>query len=106
MPRIDSVEVQDGFKLFIRFRNGECVIYDVNEDIETIDDFSVLKTEPHLFEDVQIDESRTCIYWNDRVDLPSDALLEYGKRITDNQNLQHKKENVFRIWKQTLIISY
>ena len=49
--------------------------------IETIDDFRVLKTEPHLFENLQIDESRTCIYWNDRVDLPSDTLLEYGKRI-------------------------
>ena len=81
MPRIDSVEIYKGYQLLIRFKNGECVIYDVGDDIETIDDFRVLKTEPHLFENLQIDESRTCIYWNDRVDLPSDTLLEYGKRI-------------------------
>ena len=81
MPRIDSIETKENYQLIIWFKSGECVIYDVNEDIEAIEDFKVLKTEPHLFENVQIDESRTCIYWNDRVDLPSDTLLEYGKRI-------------------------
>ena len=41
---------------------------------------SVLKTEYGLFENYQLDESRTCVYWNDRVDLPSDTLLEYGTK--------------------------
>lgn len=81
MPRIKSIKTKDNFQLEIWFESGECVIYDLNDDIETIEDFGVLKTEPHLFENVQVDESRTCIYWNDRVDLPSDTLLEYGTRV-------------------------
>lgn len=28
--------------------------------------------------DAQLDSSRTCIFWNDRVDLASDTILEYG----------------------------
>ena len=43
--------------------------------------FSVIKTENGLYENVQLDESRTCIFWSDMVDLPSDTLLEYGQRI-------------------------
>ncbi len=82
MPRIERIETKEDFQLIIWFNNGECVIYDVKDDIDSIDEFGVLKTEPHLFENVRVDESRTCIYWNDRVDLPSDTLLEYGKRIT------------------------
>ncbi len=81
MPRIDSIETREDFQLIVRFKSGECVLYDVKEDIEAIEDFAVLKTEPHLFENVQLDESRTCVYWSDRVDLPSDTILEYGKRI-------------------------
>ena len=30
---------------------------------------------------VKIDKSRTCVYWNDRIDLPSDTLYEYGVSI-------------------------
>lgn len=31
-----------------------------------------------LFQQVQLDESRTCIYWNDEIDLPSDTVYDYG----------------------------
>ena len=31
-----------------------------------------------LFEQVQLDPSRTCVYWNSEIDLPSDAIYEYG----------------------------
>lgn len=81
IPRIKKLEPRENYKLFVAFDNGESVIYDVNEDIEQLPDFSVLKTETGLFENVQLDESRTCIYWSDRVDLPSDTLLEYGMKI-------------------------
>lgn len=57
------------------------VICDVGEDIQQIPGFSVLKTERGLFENVRLDESRTCVYWSDRVELPSDSLLEYGQRV-------------------------
>ena len=81
IPRIKTIEAQDDYKLFITFDGGEKVIYDVNEDIQQIPDFLVLKSQPRLFENFQIDESRTCVYWNDRIELASDTLLEYGKNI-------------------------
>ena len=34
-----------------------------------------------LFRQVQLDESRTCVYWNDEIDLPSDAIYEYGQPV-------------------------
>lgn len=48
-------------------------------DIEKIKGYENLKIIPGLFEQVQLDESRTCIFWNDFIDLPSDAIYEYGK---------------------------
>lgn len=81
IPRIKSVKPQENYKLLIQFDGGETVIYNVLEDIDSIDDFVPLKTERGLFENVQLDDSRTCIYWSDRIDLPSDTLLEYGERV-------------------------
>ncbi len=81
IPRIKSVTPQEGYRLLVQFDEGQTVIYDVSEDIETLKDFAPLKTEPALFQNFQIDESRTCIYWSDRIDLPSDTLLEYGTPI-------------------------
>ena len=81
IPGIKTIEPQNNYKLFVTFDNGEKVIYDVYEDILQIPDFSVLKTEKGLFENFQVDESRTCIFWSDMVDLPSDTLLEYGEKI-------------------------
>ena len=81
IPRIKTILPQKNYKLFVVFDSGEKIVYDVSEDIEQIPDFSVLKTEYGLFENLQLDESRTCVYWSDRVDLPSDTLLEYGKKI-------------------------
>lgn len=81
IPRIKSVKPKENYQLLIQFDDGETVIYDVLDDINTIDDFEPLKTERGLFENVQLDDSRTCIYWSDRIDLPSDTLLEYGERV-------------------------
>ena len=81
IPRIKEISPQADYKLYITFDGGEKVIYDLNEDIMQIPAFSVIKTENGLYENVQLDESRTCIFWSDMVDLPSDTLLEYGQRI-------------------------
>lgn len=81
VPRIKKIEPRENYELFVSFDGGEEVIYDVGEDILQILDFAVLKTETGLFENVQLNESRTCIYWSDIVDLPSDTLLEYGRRL-------------------------
>ena len=41
------------------------------------------KTETGLFNNFQLDPSRTCVYWSDRIDLPSDSILEYGKKLNN-----------------------
>ena len=78
IPRIKMVEPMPDYKLKVLFDDGKTVIYDVKEDIETIDSHKDLATVQGLFEKVQLDESRTCVYWNDQIDLPSDTIYEYG----------------------------
>lgn len=79
LPRVKDVRPLTGFRLYIVFDDGEKRIYDVKEDIDTIEGYKALKTVPGLFEQVKIDLSRTCVFWNEDIDLPSDTLLEYGK---------------------------
>ncbi len=66
------------FKLSVIFDDGKSVIYDVNDDINTLPGYNDLKNIKGLFEAVQLDESRTVIFWNDYIDLPSDTIYEYG----------------------------
>ena len=80
IPRIKSILPLQDYMLQVCFDDGVSVLYDVKDDIRTLNDFKVLETEYGLFQNVQIDSSRTCIFWNDRVDLASDTLLEYGVR--------------------------
>ena len=76
--RIKMVEPMPDYKLKVLFDDGKTVIYNVKEDIETIESYKDLTTVHGLFEQVQLDESRTCVYWNDQIDLPSDTIYEYG----------------------------
>lgn len=79
LPRIKSVSPMDGYQLSVLFDDGRKVVYNVAEDIETISAFSDLKTVKGLWPQVQVDKSRTVVYWNDWIDLPSDTLYEYGR---------------------------
>jgi len=79
LPRIKSVSPMDGYQLSVLFGDGRKVVYNVAEDIETISAFSDLKTVEGLWPQVQVDKSRTVVYWNDWIDLPSDTLYEYGR---------------------------
>ena len=83
IPRIKSFEVRDDWKLLVTFDDGFCVCYDVKDDIGTIDDFKSLTTEIGLWPLAQLDSSRTCISWNERIDLPSDTIYEYGVPILE-----------------------
>lgn len=76
IPRIKSVEPLQGYLLHVIFDDGKDCIYDVNDDIDTIEQYKDLKSIYGLFEQVQLDESRTCVFWNDFIDLPSDAIYE------------------------------
>lgn len=81
IPRIKKLEPLENYCLYAVFDDGKTVIYDVKEDIKNIPDYSVLMTTYGLFNQVQLDESRTCVFWNDYIDLPSDAVYEYGTPV-------------------------
>lgn len=78
IPRIRSVTPLENYMLHVIFDDGKAVLYDVKDDIQTIPKYEDLRTIPGLFQQVQLDESRTCVFWNDFIDLPSDAIYEYG----------------------------
>ena len=79
IPRIKEVKPLRDYNLSVTFGDGKSVIYDVKDDIGQIDDYKDLVTVHGLFNHVQLDESRTCVFWNDRIDLPSDTIYEYGE---------------------------
>lgn len=81
IPKIKNARPLDNFILHITFDDGKEVFYDVKEDIASISSYAKLKSSYRLFQQVQIDPSRTVLYWNDEIDLPSDILYEYGKEI-------------------------
>ncbi len=76
IPRIKSVKPLNGYLLHVIFDDGKDCIYDVNDDINTSKSYEDLKKINGLFEQVQLDESRTCVFWTDDIDLPSDAIYE------------------------------
>lgn len=78
IPRIESVKPLDNYVLHVIFDDGKDVLYDVKEDIQSISSYEDLKIIHGLFQQVQLDQSRTCVYWNDYIDLPSDTIYEYG----------------------------
>lgn len=76
--RIKNLEPLENYKLHVVFDDGKEVIYDVEDDINEIPSYSDLKNIHGLFKQVQLDSSRTCVFWNDYIDLPSDSIYEYG----------------------------
>ncbi|WP_028130312.1 DUF2442 domain-containing protein [Selenomonas sp. AE3005] len=78
IPRITKIEPRENYILYVIFDDGKKVLYDVKDDIHTLPTYRNLMTEPGLFQNFQIDESRTCVFWNDEIDLASDIIYEYG----------------------------
>lgn len=81
IPRIKKITVLPDFMLSVVFDDGKRVIYDIKDDMG-LPGYGLLREMPGLFGQVQLDQSRTCVYWNDETDLPSDAIYEYGRPIT------------------------
>ena len=79
IPRIKNITALDDYVLFVEFDDGYKVMYDVKDDINTLPSFRALVDVFGLFKQVQLDSSRTCVYWNDEIDLASDSIYEYGK---------------------------
>ena len=81
IPRISRIEPMADFKIRVTFDEGRTVVYDVGVDIKEIKAFEDLKTLSYLFKNATLDSSRTCIVWNERIDLPSDTIYEYGQPV-------------------------
>ena len=79
IPRIISLKPTSDLLLQVVFDGGITVLYDVKEDLG-LPGYQSLQSEPGLFESVQLDPSRTCVYWTEEIDLPSDTIYEYGKK--------------------------
>ena len=83
IERIRSIKPLSDYMLDVSFDDGRRVIYDVKEDMG-LPGYSALRDVFGLFSQVQLDESRTCVFWNDYIDLPSHAIYEYGRDINAN----------------------
>ena len=70
-----------GYNLYAEFDDGRKVTYNLMDDIATLPNSSMLTDIAGLFEQAALDSSRTIVYWNDLVDLPSDTIYEYGKPV-------------------------
>ena len=79
--RSKRIEPMADFKLLVDFDEGRRVVYDVMDDIQDIEAFEELRILPGLFENARLDSSRTCVVWNERVDLPSDTIYEHGVSV-------------------------
>lgn len=86
IPRIKSVKPLKNYVLHVMFDDGRDCLYNVGEDIENIKQYEDLKCIHGLFEQVRLDESRTCVFWNDFIDIPSDAIYEHGTISPDAVN--------------------
>lgn len=78
IPRIKELTPLRDFCLRVVFDDGKTVLYDVKEDMEQIPAYGDLRAIHGLFEQARLDQSRTCVFWNEEIDLPSDTIYEYG----------------------------
>lgn len=77
IPRIKHIEPREDYILHVFFDDGKSVNYDVKDDIKNLPSYRPPLNEHGPFQNLQLDESRTCIFWSDSIDLPSDIIYEY-----------------------------
>ena len=82
IPRVKSVVPMENYILDVVFDDNVRVHYDMKEDISSLPGYDDLRNIQGLYQNVQLDLSRTCIYWNEYIDLPSDTIYEYGNKIS------------------------
>ncbi|MGN0163544.1 MAG: hypothetical protein ACI4EA_08220 [Candidatus Ornithomonoglobus sp.] len=76
--KIKKIKPLEGYRLYAEFEDGEAVIYQLTDDLLSWPGFSDLKNIPGLFESVQLDKSRTIVFWNDEGSFLPWELLYYG----------------------------
>ena len=81
IPKIKNISPLPDFCLRVVFDDGKSVVYDVKDDMAQIESYRDLRSIEGLFNQAQLDQSRTCVFWNEQIDLPSDTIYEYGRVI-------------------------
>jgi hypothetical protein len=81
IPKIKSIQTKENYKLQVLFYDDTEVLYDLTDDIKNLPHYDELEKTPGLYKNAQLDKSRTCVFWNDYIDLPSDTIHEYGCKI-------------------------
>ncbi len=93
IQRISSLCPQPDYRLLVSFDDGKRVLYDVKEDMG-LPGYQQLRDVSGLFQQAQLDQSRTCVFWNDEIDLPSDVIYEYGADLQEAGDQRQKKETL------------
>lgn len=81
IPRIKKLTPLPDYHLLAEFDDGRSVDYDVSDDIKECPGYDDLINIYGLFRQARLDTSRTVVVWNDYIDLPSDAIYEYGDEV-------------------------
>ena len=79
--KVKSVRALPDYKLSVQFAEGVTKIYDVTPLFDKWKAFRLLKKNPELFSDVEVDTGGYGIVWNDDIDLSCDELFENGKAV-------------------------
>ena len=81
MDRIKQAEIRPDYMIYIRFDDGKECIYDMKYAIENWPGYSDLRDISGLFSQMKLDESRTVLYWNDYIDIPSDMIRKKAQAL-------------------------
>lgn len=79
--KIKSVAALQQYKLSIQFVEGVIKIYDLEEIMQAIPEFQILKNNESLYNSVSVDVGGYGIIWSDELDLSCDELWEKGMII-------------------------
>lgn len=76
MPKITAVEPMDGYRLEIGFNNGNTVILDLTDKVQTTRFRQLLETK--FFRQIKTDGDR--VYWNELTEMSVTELFELAQR--------------------------
>ena len=81
LPKIKNIPPLPDFCLRVVFDDGKSFVCDVKDDMAQMESYRGLRSIEGLFDQAQLDQSRTCVFWNEQIDLSSDTIYEYGRVI-------------------------
>lgn len=76
MPKIKAVEPMDGYRLEIGFNNGNTVILDLTDKVQTTRFRQLLETK--FFRQIKTDGDR--VYWNELTEMSVTELFELAQQ--------------------------